>query len=242
MSGAIFSQAWLTPDEIPGSTRCRVLLVPDDDDIFSCVTGALLLLTDPDNWEKYGSVEPVDIASAMSQMFSDCVGKEPPCMYPGMIAPFAMESLPDGWLKCDGGLYDVADYPSLYSAIGNIWGGVPDDTFNVPDAIGRVVLGSGEWSPGFNFVVGGEGGEQQAPLVVAQLPAHSHNSPPHAHLSAFHTLSAAVLAPGAVPILRPIATTQTPTTSEAAVIEDTGSGADVSKMQPYAVICWGIKT
>ena len=59
---------WLTPDDIPAATRSRVLLIPDDRLILMAVNGALLDLANPDNWEQYGAVSPVDMAYAMLQM------------------------------------------------------------------------------------------------------------------------------------------------------------------------------
>jgi microcystin-dependent protein len=55
----------------------------------------------------------------------------------GAIWPFAMETPPAGWLKCNGQRYYRADYPTLYQAIGLRW--TPDNdgvTFCVPDVRG----------------------------------------------------------------------------------------------------------
>lgn len=48
----------------------------------------------------------------------------------------------DGWLFCDGATLDIADYPDLFEAIGNGFGGDGVTTFAVPDMTGRVPLGS----------------------------------------------------------------------------------------------------
>jgi len=40
----------------------------------------------------------------------------------GMVAPFAAEAIPSGWLECDGSVVDRATYPMLYAVTGIIWG------------------------------------------------------------------------------------------------------------------------
>lgn len=51
-----------------------------------------------------------------------------------------------GWLLCDGSLYNVSDYPDLFAAIGITSGGVLDNNgnpvqFNVPDSRSRLLRG-----------------------------------------------------------------------------------------------------
>ena len=56
----------------------------------------------------------------------------------GMIAPFAMTSVPTGWLVCDGSAVSrTVTYSALFAAIGTTWGtGDGSSTFNVPDLEG----------------------------------------------------------------------------------------------------------
>ena len=45
------------------------------------------------------------------------------CLIPaGQIGHFTHDSVPDGWLVCDGSEYDPSLYPGLARAIGQIWG------------------------------------------------------------------------------------------------------------------------
>jgi microcystin-dependent protein len=49
-----------------------------------------------------------------------------------------------GWLKCDGTAVSRATYASLFNAIGTVFGvGNGTTTFNIPDARGRAVFGTG---------------------------------------------------------------------------------------------------
>lgn len=121
------SDAWLTPETLPGGFACRVLRIPDDTGFIAAVEGALLLLADAANWEKFGDVDEQDAADAAEAMYLKFT-KEP-CMHPGFIVASARSDALPGWLLCDGSLYDVVDYQELYDVVGNTYGGVEDETF-----------------------------------------------------------------------------------------------------------------
>ena len=59
----------------------------------------------------------------------------------GTIQAFAFESLPYGWLMCNGQSLKINDYPQLYNAIGISFGGDGKDVFNVPDLRSKFVRG-----------------------------------------------------------------------------------------------------
>ena len=60
----------------------------------------------------------------------------------GMVAPFAVNTAPTGWLECDGSAVSRATYADLFSALGTTWGvGDGSTTFNVPDARGEFIRG-----------------------------------------------------------------------------------------------------
>lgn len=61
----------------------------------------------------------------------------------GMIQPFAgpTNNVPAGWLPCDGRTVDAGDYPKLYAAIGNSWGG-SGNSFKLPDLRGKTLWGA----------------------------------------------------------------------------------------------------
>lgn len=68
--------AWLTPDSIPGAVTCRTLQIPDDPNIIAAVSGALLPLIYPSNWQQFGAVTPAQMATAMQVMFHDFLDSE----------------------------------------------------------------------------------------------------------------------------------------------------------------------
>lgn len=58
----------------------------------------------------------------------------------GTIQAYGGETLPEGWLWCDGSLVGTSAYPDLYAAIGNAWG-VTGGDFNLPDLRGLFIRG-----------------------------------------------------------------------------------------------------
>ena len=62
----------------------------------------------------------------------------------GTIIPFAGNSVPQGYLLCDGSAISRTDYASLFAVIGTIYGaGDGNATFNLPNTNNRVLWGNG---------------------------------------------------------------------------------------------------
>jgi len=59
----------------------------------------------------------------------------------GAVVSWAGASAPSNWLMCDGTVYNISQYPSLFAAIGSNYGGNGTTTFAVPDLRGRVPAG-----------------------------------------------------------------------------------------------------
>jgi microcystin-dependent protein len=100
----------------------------------------------------------------------------------GGIINFGGTVAPSGWLLCDGNSYPTATYPALFNAIGYNYGG-SGANFSVPDFRGRVAVGYGQGAGLTNRGIGGSGGEENHPLTVAEIAAHSHaaSQPDHYH-------------------------------------------------------------
>jgi len=194
-------RAWLTPDSIPTAAICRRLVIPDDIDIITAVSGALDLLMQSSNWQPFGAITPEEIATAMQTMFWQYVETDVACMI-GAILPYATDTTPDGTLYCDGATYQRVDYPALYAELASVFI-VDADSFVVPDLRGRAVIGDGTGSGLSARNVGDSLGEETHVLSTAELASHSHSTLPHTHtegiaLPALATL-AAVPIPSAVP-------------------------------------------
>jgi microcystin-dependent protein len=60
----------------------------------------------------------------------------------GAIMPFAMTTVPAGWLACNGAGVSRTTYANLFAAIGTVWGtGDGSTTFNVPNFLGSFLRG-----------------------------------------------------------------------------------------------------
>lgn len=87
----------------------------------------------------------------------------------GSLFQYAGATAPVGWLLCQGQLLTISSYPSLFSAIGNVYGGDGITQFALPDLRGRVALGASSGYP-----LGSSGGSETRTLTVNEMPAHSH--------------------------------------------------------------------
>ena len=68
------------------------------------------------------------------------IGSEVPA---GIMQMFAGNTIPAGWLLCDGSAVSRTNYAKLFSAIGTTWGaGDGSTTFNLPNSIGRFAEGA----------------------------------------------------------------------------------------------------
>jgi len=172
-------RAWLTPDEIPATTVCRYLRIPNDWRWEAAFRGALLLLTEAENWEQFGALTPEETADAWGEVLWSYVTGGTGCEgtggmgVVGSIIAYAGSEAPEGWLLCDGAFYAPAEYPELFTVIGYTYGQSGDD-FAVPDLRGRVLVGAGA-APGLTpRERGSVGGEEAHVLTVDEMPSHRH--------------------------------------------------------------------
>lgn len=154
----------------------------------------------------------------------------------GMIMAFGAVTPPTGWLVCSGAAVSRTIYAALFTVIGETWGaGDGVSTFNLPNLQNRFLVGAG------NFAFSSLGGATNFTLSVAQLPAHSHTitDPGHNHTTGSQTsLNTAGAAAGTYQATG--GTTGTATTG--ITVDNTGSGAPVNFVPPYASIIYAIKT
>ncbi len=88
----------------------------------------------------------------------------------GFIYPLASETVPEGFLLCDGAAYSRTQYAELFEAIGTTYGaGDGSTTFNVPNLSTRVPVGTGD-----GYDLGATGGEETHQLTVEEMPSHKH--------------------------------------------------------------------
>lgn len=97
-------------------------------------------------------------------------------MLVGAVIPFTGRTLPEHFLECDGTVYNITDYPELFAAIGNTYGGDGVSTFAVPNMSGRCSIG-----PATGHALGTTGGAETVALSATELPEHLHEVPAHTH-------------------------------------------------------------
>lgn len=94
--------------------------------------------------------------------------------YVGEIRLFGFPRIPTGWLACDGSLKSIAEYQTLYTLLGTVYGGDGITTFGVPDLRGQVPLHQGNGAGLTPRPIGSMGGTPEVTLLQAQLPSHTH--------------------------------------------------------------------
>ena len=96
----------------------------------------------------------------------------------GTVLPFAGNVLPPNFLWCDGTLYNINTYNSLYTVIGTTYGTTDSTNFRVPDLKGRTPFGANNIlnrTIVVNAAPVTTGGNQI--LQSDQLASHTHRSP-----------------------------------------------------------------
>jgi len=94
--------------------------------------------------------------------------------YIGEIRALPYTRVPEGWLRCDGGIYQIVQFQALFSVIWNKFGGNGSSTFGVPNLAGNAALGIGT-GPGLTPRQWGQyGGDAMVQLSSAHNPPHQH--------------------------------------------------------------------
>lgn len=164
---------WLTPNDTGGGTICRPLSVRFE--LIPMVSGAILELTNAENWEADGDMTPDDCADYCLTAYEEY--KEGTCsMVPtGSIMLWPGADIPAGWMLCNGESLAVAEYPALYAIIGYVFGG-SGENFNLPDMRNYFSVGAGD-----NYSIADTGGEDAHVLTENEMPSHRHTLPNYAH-------------------------------------------------------------
>jgi microcystin-dependent protein len=126
-----------------------------------------------------------------------------------------LDPLPDGWLLCDGTVYNIADYPLLSAKLLATYGGNGTTTFAVPDIDNRLIR-----STLLESELGDMAGSDSVTLAEANIPPHTHT---------YSYPAPTVVIPGELPVPVPVSDVS----GLPAVTSSVGSGQSFSVANPY---------
>jgi microcystin-dependent protein len=92
----------------------------------------------------------------------------------GEIRMFAGNFAPAGWHFCDGAPMPISENDVLFTLIGTTYGGDGQETFNLPNFLGRVPIHMGTGGSGTTYQMGEMAGVETVTLTTQQIPAHNH--------------------------------------------------------------------
>jgi microcystin-dependent protein len=223
--------AWLTGDQpVEGEFWCRLTRVPGSLGFLQAVGGALGELTNPRNWEKFGTMTPEESAEMATELFYEWTRSDA-CMI-GAVMAYVTTTPPPSCLPCNGSVYQRVDYPRLYEKLAAAYI-IDGDTFRTPDLRDKFVFGASVDHP-----LASVGGAAEHTMTIDELVPHDHSTIPHSHteIGAVDTLvNGGVEAPAA-------SATAFPTTTGLAdvTINPTGGGAPFSILPPYEAMSYCI--
>lgn len=94
----------------------------------------------------------------------------------GQIIQVGFSYAPDGWLQCSGQTIPLSQNQALFALLGTNFGGDGVSTFGIPDARGRVLVGTGQ-GPGLsNYSLGAKSGTEANQLTQSNMPLHNHQA------------------------------------------------------------------
>ena len=66
----------------------------------------------------------------------------------GEIRAFAGDTIPEGWLPCNGQTVQIRDNTALYALLGTLYGGDGTTTYALPDLRARLAVSAGDLGQG----------------------------------------------------------------------------------------------
>lgn len=157
--------------------------------------------------------------------------------YVGEIRLLPYTYPPQDWAFCDGSSLPVQQCQALYVVIGNQFGGNYQN-FNLPNLIGKCVVGAGT-GPGLTTrTQATTGGTQTVTLITTEMPQHSHAFQANSGAGDQEMPSADLIPSGIAAGRSGLAkyAPGTPTVAFGAPLGAAGGNAAHENMQPYVTM------
>ncbi len=94
--------------------------------------------------------------------------------YLGQIIQFGGNFAISGTAMCNGQTLSISQNTALFALLGTFYGGNGTSTFQLPDLRGRTMIHQGQGQGLSTYVVGENGGTENATLLQTNLPSHTH--------------------------------------------------------------------
>lgn len=92
----------------------------------------------------------------------------------GEIRIFPYNFAPRGWAFCNGTILNINQHSTLYSVIGDTYGGDGRSNFALPNFKGKAPMNWGNDRLGSHYTIGANGGSEYVQLTSNEVPVHSH--------------------------------------------------------------------
>jgi microcystin-dependent protein len=157
--------------------------------------------------------------------------------YVGEVRLVGFSYAPVDWALCNGQIFFIGQADTLFSLIGNTYGGDGISTFAVPDLQGRTPIHQGS-SGASSYTPGQKGGAENVTITLATFPSHSHS------LMAAAATTGNVNSPANTTVSAgsEVYSTETPNQAMNTNMVSFSGANDAShnNMQPYLVLNWVI--
>lgn len=147
----------------------------------------------------------------------------------GEITMLSFNWAPRFWAKCDGQILAINQNQSLYSLLGNTYGGDGRNNFALPDLRSRVPI-----HVGTDYGIGQKGGMEMAQVHPDALPSHTHVLNALVDDAKKPAPKDTLLATSSSPIYSN--STDGLTQMSSTAVSKTGGGQYHDNMQPYQVV------
>lgn len=158
--------------------------------------------------------------------------------YVGEIRLFAGAVTPANWHDCDGSTLTIVGHEALYALLGTRYGGDGRTTFGLPNLLGRIPVGTGQFLNGANYVLGAAGGASTVAITEAQMPNHEHALMASQNAATLVDPTGAMLADPSddFNMYVPYASTQATAVMATDAVNNTGSGGAHDNTMPSTAI------